>query len=251
MAATLADLLALYSLMADAPVPEDPLSARKRFRVGVPSGFFTDRVHDQTLSSVGSVAASLQTAGAEVEPTEGSGLDNVRVVWMSVCCVEFAGAHPLLKDPERRRLVAPSVLGWLDLGESQTGQLRTHALGERERIQRWFADRLGTFDALLIPTTPYPAPRADQETVDLGEAGTVEVNHVGPGWITCSVNLAGLPAINVPVGRSTEGTPIGASLVAKPGEEAVLFALAAAWAAAAGQPTARPSVPKESGPGVN
>lgn len=247
MASTLEDLFILYSLMAESPVPGEPLSGGKRFRVGVPEGFFTDRVHDRTLAAVRSVAATLQTAGAVVEPTEGSGLDSVRAVWMSVCSVEFAEAHPLLKDPERRRMVAPSVTAWLDLGESQTGQLRTRALEERKRIERWFADHLGPFDALLIPTTPYPAPRADEETVDLGEAGTVEVDHVGPGWVTCSVNLAGLPALNVPAGRSPQGTPIGASLVAKPGQEETLFGLTAAWAAAAGHRPDHPSGPDDSG----
>ncbi|MGH2681801.1 MAG: amidase family protein, partial [Actinomycetota bacterium] len=81
-------------------------------------------------------------------------------------------------------------------------------------------------------TTPYPAPRADQTHVELGRAGSVEVDHVGPGWLTCSVNLAGLPAINLPAGRSSENLPIGVSLVAKAGGEETLFRLAALWASA-------------------
>lgn len=139
--------------------------------------------------------------------------------------------------------MGPSVLEWLDLGERQTDPDRAEAVREREQVGRWFWQRLESLDALLIPTTPYPAPRADQETVDLGKAGTVEVSHVGPGWITCSVNLAGLPAISLPGGRSTDGMPIGVSLVAKDGQEGVLFGLARAWAAASGYRTERPSIP--------
>lgn len=242
MASTLEDLQVLFALMADAPVPDSPdqVASPERLRVGVPDGFFADRVHDETLEAVRSAAAALGSAGVALEPGDGGGLDNVRAVWMSVCCAEFAVAHPLLKDPARRRQVAPQVLAWLDLGESQTDQLRANAHQERERIRRWFEDRLQGFDALLIPTTPYPAPRVDQEAVDLGQAGTVEVNDVGPGWITCSVNLAGLPAINLPAGRSSEGLPIGVSLVAKAGEEEALFRLAALWTSATGY---RPELP--------
>jgi aspartyl-tRNA(Asn)/glutamyl-tRNA(Gln) amidotransferase subunit A len=242
MASTLEDLHVLFALMADALVPDGPVqvASPEPLRIGVPDGFFADRVHDETLETVRAAAAALGSAGVAAQPGDGGGLDNVRAVWMSVCCAEFAAAHPLLKDPERRRQVAPQVLAWLDLGESQTDELRAKARQERERIGRWFEDRLQGLDALLIPTTPYPAPRVDQEAVDLGQAGTVDVNDVGPGWITCSVNLAGLPVINLPAGRSREGLPIGVSLVAKAGEEEALFRLAALWTSAIGY---RPELP--------
>jgi aspartyl-tRNA(Asn)/glutamyl-tRNA(Gln) amidotransferase subunit A len=252
MASALGDVEALYALMADVS-PEGGaghvfsgsrvVGTAEGLRIGMPDGFFVDRVHDQTLAAVRSAGVTLETAGAAVEPMDGSGLDAVRPLWMSVCSVEFAQAHPLLKDPERRKKVAPQVVAWLELGESQTEALRAKARQEREQVGRWFDDRLLGLDALLIPTTPYPALRADQETVDLGEAGTVEVGFVGPGWITCSVNLAGLPAINLPAGRSSEGLPIGVSLVAKSGEELTLLRLAGAWAASADYRVERPPLP--------
>jgi len=248
IASTLEDLAQLCSVMAGAPVRGEPPSTDKRFRVGVPDGFFADRVHDEVLEVVRNVGRAFESAEVVVQHVDGKGLQHVRSLWMRVCTVEFARAHPLLKDPERRRLVAPSVLEWLDLGERQTEQDQGESGKERERIRQWFRQRLDGLDALLIPTTPYPAPRADQTTVDLGSAGTVEVSHVGPGWLTCSVNLAGLPAINIPAGRSSEDMPIGVSLVAKPGEEDVLFGLAAAWAAAAGYGPVRPSLPGKVGP---
>jgi aspartyl-tRNA(Asn)/glutamyl-tRNA(Gln) amidotransferase subunit A len=249
MAATLEDLHTLYAVMADVPVEGETADAgswsagvasAKGRRIGLPNGFFVDRVHDQTLETVRQAATELEAAGAAVEPVDGTGLDSVRPLWMSVCCAEFAAAHPLLMDPARREQVAPEVVAWLELGESQTEAHRAQARQEQEHVRRWFDDRLKGFDALLIPTTPYPAPRADEERVDLGEAGTVDLGFVGPGWITCSVNLAGLPGINLPAGRSSDGMPIGVSLVAGPGEERTLFALAAAWAASAGYRVQRP-----------
>jgi aspartyl-tRNA(Asn)/glutamyl-tRNA(Gln) amidotransferase subunit A len=253
LASTLEDLYALYALMADLPLADEqdgagswepPATPDGVLHVGVADGFFHDRVHGQVRAAIGSAAGVLTGAGAAVETVDGSGLDQVRAVWMMVCCPEFADAHPLLKDPVRRELVDPSVQAWLHLGESQTEELRAKAAQERERTRLWFRDRLERLDALLIPTTPYPAPRADQQTVDLGEAGTVEVGEVGPGWITCSVNLGGFPAINLPTGRSPEGMPIGVSLVAKAGEEKTLARFAAAWNAATGYRTEHPPIPE-------
>jgi aspartyl-tRNA(Asn)/glutamyl-tRNA(Gln) amidotransferase subunit A len=249
MASTLEDLQILYGLMAGVSVRQEPaeVPSSESLRVGFPDGFFFDRVHDEVVSA-DSIAARAFPAG--VEPVDGAGLTDVRFVWMAVCSSEFADAHPALKDPEKRKLVAPSVLAWLNLGESQSDQGRTQAAQERERITGWFRKALEGCDALLIPTTPYPAPRADQTHVDLGpDEGTVEIDHVGPGWLTCSVNLAGLPAINLPAGRSSEGLPIGVSLVAKAGEEESLFRLAALWASANEY---RPELPplRPSPPGV-
>jgi Asp-tRNA(Asn)/Glu-tRNA(Gln) amidotransferase A subunit family amidase len=255
IAGTLDDLFGLYDVMAGVSSGEERRSAStggasgSGLRVGMPDGFFHDRIHDQVLGAVSAAGEALQAAGVVVEPLNGTGLTNVRFIWMAVCCPEFADEHPLLKDPEKRKLVAPQVVAWLDLGESQSPEGRAQAVLERERIARWFGEALDGPDALLIPTTPYPAPRADQSHVELGAAGTVEVDHVGPGWITCSVNLAGLPAISLPAGRSAEGMPIGVSLVGRAGAEHELVRLAAVWAVSAGYAPARPSIPDSSKPG--
>jgi aspartyl-tRNA(Asn)/glutamyl-tRNA(Gln) amidotransferase subunit A len=241
MAATLTDLLALYAVLVGAEASVDPGAEREAalapmsrpLRVGVPDGFFRDRVHDEVLAAVREVAGALEGAGAEIEAVDGSGLENVRRVWMHVCTAEFADAYPDLRG-ERLDLVAPQVRSWLEQGTRMSQDERRLAARDRDGVSRWYRDRLEGFDALLIPTTPYPAPGAEDATVDLGAAGTVEVAEVGPGWITCSVNLAGLPALNLPAARSHQGLPIGISLVGHEDQEAVLFRLAARWEAATG-----------------
>jgi len=213
---------------------------KRRFRVGIPDGYFADRVHHEVLGVVSSVASTLEGALVSVEPVDGRGIEDARRVWAQVCYPEFAQAHPSLRD--RRHLVDPSVVAWLEEGERLAPDELAKAAHRRRNISRWFRKRLKGVDALLIPTTPYPAPRHDQETVDLGPAGTIEVSRVGPGWLTCSVNLAGLPAINLPAGRSSEEVPIGASLVGRENEEGTLFRLAGLWEEASGYRAERPSL---------
>jgi aspartyl-tRNA(Asn)/glutamyl-tRNA(Gln) amidotransferase subunit A len=245
MAATAEDLWILFGLMGGhhhlslTPRPWLLDTGGRSFRVGVPDGFFADVVHDEVRAAVESVARVLEGAGVAVEPVDGRGLREVRATWSRICYPEFAAAHPGVD----RGLLHPSVRAWMEEGERFTREEREEAARHREEVGRWFRERLRALDALLVPTTPYPAPRADQAEVDLGSKGRVEVAKVGPGWMTCAANLAGVPALSIPAGRSSEGAPLGVSLVGREAEEETLVRLAALWEAASGYRPERPPLP--------
>jgi aspartyl-tRNA(Asn)/glutamyl-tRNA(Gln) amidotransferase subunit A len=245
LASTAGDLWLLYEAMAAAGTPAnepaDPESTL--WRIAVLDGFFDDILHDEVREAVAGTARTLDGAGVRVEVVDGRGLGEVRSAWMDVCCPEFARSHPLLKDPARRRLVSPQPLEWLERGERLTPDEQERAVRRRDEVAKWYRQVLNGFDAALIPTTPYPAPRADESTVELGDGRTVEVDRVGPGSITCSVNLAGLPALSIPAGRSLAGMPIGISLVGHQDGEPTLLRLAALWERAAGYRPAPPPLP--------
>jgi Asp-tRNA(Asn)/Glu-tRNA(Gln) amidotransferase A subunit family amidase len=241
IASTAGDLRLLLEIMTGENFGEK-LEHRSSYRIGLPDRFFAD-VDPETAAVVQDTAWLFEKAGTEVEPVDGHGLEDARWVWMDVCCPEFVDAHPLLKDPKRRALVAPSVVEWLEHGERLTEDERARARARRAEIGRWYRDRLEGLDALLIPTTPYRAPPSDAEEVELLGSGRVRLAHVGPGWITCSVNLAGLPALNLPAGRSSDGLPIGVSLVGHDDQEARLLSLASMWQLAAGYRPERPKPP--------
>jgi aspartyl-tRNA(Asn)/glutamyl-tRNA(Gln) amidotransferase subunit A len=243
IASTAEDLRLLTEVMAGGDLQErnDP---GRRFRIGLPDGFFAD-VHVETTRVVEETAKILEASGIPIEPVDGHGIEDARRVWMDVCTPEFSQAHPLLQDPGRRAQVAPQVVEWLEHGERLSEDERSRARTRRAEIGRWFRDRLQGLDALLVPTTAYPAPDPDAAEVELAVSGRVSLAHVGPGWLTCSVNLAGLPALNVPAGRSSDGLPIGVSLVGRDGEEAGLLSLASLWEAATGYRSGRPPFPAE------
>jgi Asp-tRNA(Asn)/Glu-tRNA(Gln) amidotransferase A subunit family amidase len=81
--------------------------------------------------------------------------------------------------------------------------------------------------------------------LDLGPAGRIDLDRIAPGWFTCTVNLAGLPAVSIPAGRSHDGMPFGVSLIGPRGSEERLLSLAAAWEAATAY---RPPFPQADGP---
>jgi aspartyl-tRNA(Asn)/glutamyl-tRNA(Gln) amidotransferase subunit A len=95
--------------------------------------------------------------------------------------------------------------------------------GKAQRVRALIAeDFRRTFgsgvDLLLTPTTPTPAFKAGEKTGDPVAMYLADI-------FVCSINLAGLPALSLPVGRS-EGLPIGAQLIAPPFEEERLLVAA-------------------------
>jgi len=84
---------------------------------------------------------------------------------------------------------------------------------------------LGEVDLLLMPTTPMattrlPGPNASREEI-IGRAFEMVANTAP----TCAT---GHPAISVPVGKTSDGRPIGAMLIARNLDEMTLYRAAAA-----------------------
>lgn len=241
IAATAEDLSLLFRAMAgpaDVAAPDAP----EPRRIALLEGFFSEVVHEEVQAAVQDAAAAFERAGVTVESIDGRGIANARSTWMDVCCPEFAEAHPLLEDPERRKVVSAQPRDWLERGERLSSEQRADAARQREEIARWYRGRLSGVDALLVPTTPYPAPRADQVVVDLGGGRSIEIDRVGPGFMSSSVNLAGLPALSLPAGRSSDGMPIGVSLVGIDLADESLLRLARLWEEASGYRPSRPSL---------
>ena len=75
-------------------------------------------------------------------------------------------------------------------------------------------------DVLLTPTTPTPAFRAGDKLDDPVAMYLADI-------FVCPANLAGVPAVSLPAGRS-DGLPVGAQLIAPYGADAELLGLALA-----------------------
>jgi Asp-tRNA(Asn)/Glu-tRNA(Gln) amidotransferase A subunit family amidase len=91
----------------------------------------------------------------------------------------------------------------------------------RTVVRHSLAELFETVDLLAWPTVAAPAPPLDNPTVEV-PSGTYPADYVNPrqGGLA---NLAGVPAISVPVGRSSEGLPIGLQLIAAWGRDELLL----------------------------
>ncbi len=239
LAATAADLEALYRVLAALPPPTsravEPPERGEGVRIGLLGGYFATHVHRDAVRTVDAVAAAFEGVGANVERVPGEGIEQARGVWRRLCASEFVAAHPAVVE-RRGEILDPAILDSIDLALATTPEDLARASGRRAAIGRALRACLGSgpFDALLVPTTGYAAPPPDARTLPAWPTGEIDLDRVGPGWFTSAVNLAGLPAVSLPAGTSEDGMPIGASLIGPDGGEAGLLRLAALWEAAAG-----------------
>jgi len=91
----------------------------------------------------------------------------------------------------------------------------------RRQFESLFVEHGGGFDAIILPTTPIPAPRL---------AGIDSVATAGVlTRLTAPFNFTGLPAISVPCGKSADGLPVGLQIVGAPWAERRLLRIAFAY----------------------
>ncbi|GHF98958.1 glutamyl-tRNA(Gln) amidotransferase subunit A [Deinococcus piscis] len=191
--------------------------------------------------------AALTGAGAEIEEVSLPHLDHAVATYYVVAMAEassnlsrFDGMHYARRaegaggaDETMRRtreeffgaeVQKRIMLGTFILSSGYSDRYYTKALQVRRLIAQEFVDAFGRFDVLLMPTSPFPAFRLGERSGDPLAMYAADVN-------TVAVNLAGVPALNVPAGFETvdgEQLPVGLQFVARAGDDARLVALAAA-----------------------
>ncbi len=121
--------------------------------------------------------------------------------------------------PEVRRRI---LLGTYALSAGYYDAYYAQALRVRRLIRQDYDDAFNKVDVLLGPTTPNTAFK-------LGEKINDPIQLYLQDLFTVGANLAGVPAISIPIARSPDGLPIGMQLQAPPLGEASLLAIAAAY----------------------
>ncbi len=87
------------------------------------------------------------------------------------------------------------------------------------------AAALHEVDALICPTVPISPPPISE----IADDDTYHRTNLRMLRNTCVVNFLGLCAVTIPVGRDQVGMPVGMQLIGRPGSEARLLAIAAAF----------------------
>lgn len=112
------------------------------------------------------------------------------------------------------------------LKRAETMDLRAYAAAQQTRRQ--FTARLhevmSTVDYLVLPTCPCIAPHLDASNVSIGDwTGTVREALM---TYTAPFNIAGFPAISIPLPTGDHSLPAALQIVARPGDDGALLQIA-------------------------
>ena len=242
LAATVDDVALAHEVLSDRPgLSSEAALPATGLRVGLEHGFFAERVHPEVRAVLEEARDVLEAAGATTAPANAGPLADAPETWVRIAWAEFAAEHGhLLRRPDM--LYAPT-LAVLEQGMRESAVELIRASARVGEIRRGFDEALRSVDAILAPATPFPAPALDVKRIVLGDGTVMDVTKGGISWFTRPVNLAGLPALSLPAGFSSEGLPLGVQLIGRPGGEAALLRLGSAFQAATGHHERAPSPP--------
>lgn len=118
------------------------------------------------------------------------------------------------KEVKRRIMLGTYVLsaGYYDAYYKKAQKVR-------RLIKEDFDKVFSEVDLLITPTTPTTAFK-------LGEKSNDPLQMYLSDIYTVSANLAGIPGMNIPIGKSTEKLPVGMQVLSQKFEEAKIFLLA-------------------------
>ena len=204
--------------------------SRRKFRLGVPREFFSEvvdeglaLVFDEALRSLLKLGAHLigvsipllhetEDAGNQIAWAEATHYHQ-QAGWFPARASDY-GQDVRMRLEIGAKVPAAKYLQALELRESFIGAF--HAAMAEEKL-----------DALVVPTTPIPAPVIGEETASIcGE------NHSTRALLLRNnrpANLGGLPAISIPCGFTPGGLPVGLQLIGSVNDEHLLLRIACAF----------------------
>jgi Asp-tRNA(Asn)/Glu-tRNA(Gln) amidotransferase A subunit family amidase len=237
MARTVSDLKLLFETTQGAD-DGDPLAAPVPLRwpgknglkrVGI--GYFEDDdrtpVTPETRAAVRAAANALRCAGFQVECFRPEGLELARQLWWKFFGIaggmllgSLIGGHESDLSPILKEFVS-----WVAAERPHTGESLLDAWIQRDELRGRVLAQMREYPVLLCPVASIPAFKHGERSWKI-DGQTVQ--YLDAWSYTEWFNLLGVPAAVVPVGRSSEGLPIGVQIITRPWEEELALAIAAA-----------------------
>lgn len=176
---------------------------------------------DEALQTFSDLGHGLEPISLAHEPQYGQ---HFRTVWMA------SAAGIAAHTPDELALLEPLTAWLVGQGRAMSAATLAQSLSWLAGFEKRVIRRLASVDAVLTPAlamVPRPLRWYDQGDPERNFEQQVQYTP-----FTSFVNVAGLPAITVPVGLTPPGAaqpglPMGVQLIGRPGGEATLLALGA------------------------
>lgn len=209
MTRSVADCGLLLGVMADAPAATDLL------RVAVPEFRHGPELHPAVASAWQLSASLLRGLGLELRQAalaiDHAGLRRA-IFWSGAHNASRIHAEQLRRNPDGFSADFRARLSYShDADEGFAAQCARQLQATATEVR----SILQVADAILLPTTPQPAFAFDAEAPQ------------SLADFTVFASIAGLPALALPAGWTTDGLPVGVQLIGRPGADLSLIRLGA------------------------
>ena len=225
---------------ADVPVPDYARAMQGEIRgltLGLPKDLFFERLDPEVRAAVLAAARSLEGLGASLEEIPLPKIRHAGPASFAIIVSEATAYHePYLKT--RAAEYGADVRARLMTGQFILAGHYLKAQRARQVIRAEMDLALRRVHALLLPTTPVPAPPLDAREVTVD--GVTE--DVRAWLIRCTrpINVTGHPALSVPCGLTAAGLPIGLQIVGRHFDEATVLQIGRAFEAVSPMRERRP-----------
>ncbi len=218
---------------ADQPLPDfcaDLEAGVAGLRIGVERDyFFYDGLIDEIRASVEAVIAEYRAMGAEIVEISMPELAITQDALFTIVLCEGSTWHrKLIREQGDKYDTATRAI--VQLGELLPA---THYLAAQQARSLYRSAINGAFreaglDAMLWPTMPIPTARLDMLNAPRAD-GYPDTPVGSMCHHTFNANLAGLPALSVPCGITSDGLPFGFQLTGRAFDEATVYRIARAY----------------------
>jgi len=216
---TVDDARLLFEILAGRRL--SPAPAASGLTVGVLRGPWLDRVEPGVTERVGAAVDGLRAAGLRVKEVHIPEMEWTPAMQLVTLRAEASAVHARWLR-RRSRAYGTDVRLRLRLGMLVSGPEYAAAQRARLKLRDALRQAFSRVDLLALPTTPMVAPPIGLRSIRWRD-GSEPVDGALVR-LTQPFNLAGLPALSVPCGRSL-GLPVGLQLVAPWSEESRLLAV--------------------------
>ena len=195
----------------------------KVIRIGIPKNFIWDLVDPEVKLAFDKAIKETESLGAVVKEIINPDLELINMAGSIVQTSEAATIHRsnVLNNGDS---FDPIIRMRFETGLFITAESYIKAQQIRMDKKTELIKQFDDLDLIATPTTSIPAPRLDQERIDINNHDV----HIREALlrITRIFSTIGLPAISIPCGLSNNKLPIGLQLVAKPFNEQMLLNVA-------------------------